>query len=407
MGARPLAAELRTLARVFLGLGLTAFGGPAAHVALMQRELVRRRAWLEQAEFLDLLSLSQLVPGPSSTELALHLGQRRAGWRGMLVAGVGFILPGSLMVTGLAWAYQRHGSSPAALGIQRGILPVVLALILAATWDLGRSSLRRASALALAAVVLGLRLAGWGELGLLFGSGLLALAARRLRREGGLAGLAAGAGPWHQAWQEGLGSAVEKGFRVPAAGWRSACSLAAGGAAVAAVGLHQLFWVCFKIGALLFGSGYLLLPLMHQELVAGRAWLTERQLLDAIAAGQLTPGPLFSSATFVGYLLAGAAGAMVATVGIFLPGFGYVALSRRLLQRHGAAPALRVFLDGVNAASVALIGATAWELGRSAWQGLGEVLLTLLCLLCLRWGRPQTAWLILGGALTGLLAWGR
>ncbi len=397
-------ADLRALARVFLGLGLTAFGGPAAHVALMQRELVRRRAWLEQAEFLDLLSLSQLIPGPSSSELALHLGLRRAGWRGMLLAGGGFILPGCLMVAGLAWAYQRYGERPETAGLLRGILPVVLALILVATWDLARASLRRPPALALAVGVLALRLAGWGELGLLFGSGLLALAACRPRREGGLA---AGLGPWHQTWPEGLGAAIAKVARLPLAGWRSACGLAAGGAAVAAVGLHQLFWVCFKIGALLFGSGYLLLPLMHQELVASRGWLTERQLLDAIAAGQLTPGPLFSSATFVGYLLAGAAGAVVATAGIFLPGFGYVALSRRLLQRHGAAPALRVFLDGVNAASVALIGATAWELGRSAWQGLGEVLLTLLCLLLLRWGRLQTAWLILGGALVGLLAWGR
>lgn len=414
-----MAVELRALGRVFLGLGLTAFGGPAAHVALMQRELVRRRRWLDQTAFLDLLSLSQLIPGPSSTELALHIGLKRAGWRGMLVAGAGFILPGSLIVAGLAWAYQRYGGSPAALGILRGILPVVLALILAATVDLGRASLRRPSALALAGAVLGLRLAGWGEMGLLVGSGLAVLGARRLRQSGGAAAIAPLAsaaalselaGTARQrpaAWGESR-QTLAAGLAGAAAAWsRGAEALAAlGPLATAAVGLPSLFWVCFKIGALLFGSGYLLLPLMQQELVTARGWLTERQLLDAIAAGQLTPGPLFASAAFAGYLLAGAAGAAVATAGIFLPGFGYVALSHRLIERHGAAPALRAFLDGVNAASVALIGAMAWQLGRSAWQGPVEVLLTGLCLSLLWWGRLRTPWLILGGALLGLALWG-
>lgn len=413
-----MAAELRALGRVFLGLGLTAFGGPAAHVALMQRELVRRRQWLDQAAFVDLLSLSQLIPGPSSTELALHIGLKRAGWRGMLAAGAGFILPGSLIVAGLAWVYQRHGGSPAASGILRGILPVVLALILAATVDLGRASLRRPPALALAAAVLGLRLAGWGELGLLVGSGLLALGARRLRQGGApaivpfagataLADLAGPARPRSAAWGEARQAMTAALAQATAAWSRGAEAMAAmGPLATAAVGLPSLFGVCFKIGALLFGSGYLLLPLMQQELVTARGWLTERQLLDAIAAGQLTPGPLFASATFAGYLLAGAAGALVATVGIFLPGFGYVALSRRLLERHGAAPALRAFLDGVNAASVALIGATAWQLGRSAWQGPVEVLLTGLCLPLLWWGRLRAHWLILAGVLLGLTLWG-
>ena len=295
-------AALPELARVFLRLGSTAFGGPAAHTALLHQELVVQRQWLSEDQFLDLVSAASLIPGPNSTELVIHIGLQRAGYAGMLVAGLSFIAPAMLSVLLLAAAYVQFGSLPAALALLAGVQPVVVAVVAHALLGLGRAALRRWQAMLIAGSALLLALAGVNEVGLL------------------VAGAAAG---W---WL--LGSPQ---LRMPPA----AVLLVPAFAAVTALpfALPVLFLVFLKIGAVLYGSGYVLLAFLRADLVVRLGWITERQLLDAVAAGQLTPGPLFTSATFIGYLLGGLPGAMLATLGIFLPAFIFVPLTQPLLAR--------------------------------------------------------------------------
>ena len=295
-------AALPELARVFLRLGSTAFGGPAAHTALLHQELVVQRQWLSEDQFLDLVSAASLIPGPNSTELVIHIGLQRAGYAGMLVAGLSFIAPAMLSVLLLAAAYVRFGSLPAALALLAGVQPVVVAVVAHALLGLGRAALRRWQAMLIAGSALLLALAGVNEVGLL------------------VAGAAAG---W---WL--LGSPQ---LRLPPA----AVLLVPAFAAVTALpfALPVLFLVFLKIGAVLYGSGYVLLAFLRADLVVRLGWITERQLLDAVAAGQLTPGPLFTSATFISYLLGGLPGAMLVTLGIFLPAFIFVLFTQPLLAR--------------------------------------------------------------------------
>jgi chromate transporter len=351
------------VARVFLLLGATAFGGPAAHVALMEREVVRRRAWLAREEFLDLLGATNLIPGPNSTELAIHLGYRRAGWPGLVAAGLCFIVPAALIVAGLAWAYVTWGRLPVATAVLAGVKPVVVAVVAQALWGFGRTALRTRTLAVLAAGVLALALRGVSELPLLAGAAALTLLLARL------------VGP------------------------RSA-SVAM---AVDPVALWPLFAVFAKIGSLLFGSGYVLLAFLRTELVERRGWLTAGQLLDAVAAGQVTPGPVFTTATFVGYVVAGGCGAAAATLGIFLPAFVFVALSGPLVPRIRRSPTAGAALDGVNVASLALMAAVSLELGRSALVDVPSVLTALAALLLLLRYQVNAAWLVLAGALVGVV----
>jgi len=368
------------VALVFLKLGATGFGGPAAHIALMEEELVRRRRWLSAAEFTELLAAAQLMPGPNSTELAIHLGFARAGWAGLVVAGVCFIAPAALLVTALAWAYVRWGALPAAASLLAGVQPVVVAVVAHAVWSLARTAVATRALQAIAAVALALALYGADELLVLVAAGAAAVLLRPRAR-----GAAAGA-------ERAGGTLLLSGAPV----------VAAAGAAAAAATPGALFALFLKIGAVLYGSGYVLVAFLRAELVAGRGWLTEGQLLDAVAAGQMTPGPLFTTATFVGYLLAGGAGAALATLGIFLPAFLFVAVSGPLVPRLRASPAARAFLRGVAAASLALMAAATLVIARAALVDAPAVLLAAVALVLMVRFRVGAGWLLLGGAAAGL-----
>ena len=369
----PANHPLRELARLFLKLGATAFGGPAVHIAMMEDEVVRRRAWLTREEFLDLLGATNLIPGPNSTEMAIHVGHRRAGWPGLLVAGLFFILPAMAITWVLAWAYVRYGRLPEAGGILYGIKPVMIAVVLQALWSLGRSAVKSPGLAFAGAAGVALTAAGANELAVLFGSGAAVALARGVGRRRAMALLPLPALPIL-----GLAAAASPPFQ-----------------------LSTLFLVFAKVGAVLFGSGYVLLAFLRAELVVRLGWLGESQLLDAIAVGQFTPGPVFSTATFLGYVLGGHAGAAAATAGIFLPAFVFVAASGPLVPRLRRSPAAAAFLDGVNVASLALMAVVTWQLGRGAVRDLPTALLAIAAALALfRW-RVNSAWLVLGGAVLG------
>ncbi len=348
---------LRELAILFLRLGATAFGGPAAHIAFMEDEVVRRRQWLTREEFLDLLGAANLIPGPNSTELAIHIGYRRAGWRGLLVAGACFILPATLIVFAIAWAYVRWAKLPQAEALLYGIKPVIIAIVVDALWRLAKTAMRT-WLLALAAIgAATAAFLGVHELLVLFGAGVLLMV----------------------------------------------ISIKPKPATALAVPLMPIFLFFLKVGSVLFGSGYVLLAFLRGDLVERWGWLTESQLLDAVAVGQITPGPLFTTATFVGYLLAGPWGAVVATVGIFLPAFFFVAVSGPIVPRLRKSKLMSAFLDGLNAAAVALMAVVTWNLGRAAIVDFRTIALALISALVLwRW-RINSAWLVLGGAAFGLL----
>jgi chromate transporter len=314
--------SLVELAVLFARLGTIAFGGPAAHVAMMDDEVVRRRGWLTRAQFLDYVGATNLIPGPNSTELAIHIGHARAGWPGLLVAGLCFIVPATLIVGALAALYVRYGSLPDVAGVLYGVKPVVIAIVAHALWALGRTAIKTPllAAVTVAGVVAVAR--GVPELLVLAAAAMVMILLHSAHRR------------WFTAM---LGA-------VPLPASVSASALAT---TVANFNLTTLFLTFAKIGAVLFGSGYVLLAFLRSEFVERLGWLTEQQLLDAIAVGQVTPGPLFTTATFVGYLLGGPVGALVATIGIFLPAFVFVALSGPLVPRIRRSPAAGAALDGI------------------------------------------------------------
>jgi chromate transporter len=366
----------------FLRLGTTAFGGPAAHIALMEEEVVRRRGWLTHAEFLDLLGAANLLPGPSSTEMAIYIGHRLAGWPGLVLAGVCFILPAALLVTALAWAYVTFRTLPQVAGLLYGVKPVVVAVVVQALWRLGHACVRSLFLALVGLAAVGLLVWGAHELAVLFGAGLFVMLVRefaRRRQQPGPTGLPAVFGP-------------------PALPLASAAA-----AAAAPVGLWPLFLFFLKVGSVIFGSGYVLLAFLRTDLVERWHWLKEEELLDAVAVGQVTPGPVFTTATFIGYILGGPAGAAVATAGIFLPGFVFVALSAHLLPRLRKSVLAGAFLDGVNVASLALMAVVTWQLGRAAIIDVPTALLALGSVVLLLRFRVNATWLVLGGAVLGLL----
>lgn len=373
--SKPDKATLLELAGLFLRIGFTSFGGPAAHIAMMHAEIVTRRQWLDDRAFLDLVSASNLIPGPNSTELAIHIGYRRAGWPGLLVAGACFILPAVFIVLLLAWVYVRYNALPAVEALFYGIKPVVAAIVFYALWGLGRTVLRSPAAVALAAGAALIAWLGWvSEIALLLiGGALIALT-----RHG---------------WRSLRGSfpAMWGGVGLPLA------ASPEGGA------LATLFWSFFKIGSVLYGSGYVLLAFLRAEFVQNLGWLSDQQLLDAVAIGQFTPGPLFTTATFVGYLVGGLPGAFLATLGIFLPAFIFVALSIPFLERMRQSALFGAFLDGVNVISLALMAVVSAQLASAAlvdWVTLAACLAALGVLL---YAKINSAWLVAAGAALGLL----
>lgn len=364
------------VAGLFLKLGFTAFGGPAAHIAMMHDEVVKRRGWLDDKGFLDLLGATNLIPGPNSTEMALHIGYLRAGLAGLVVAGAAFILPAVGIVLALAWVYVRFGSTPTASWLLYGIKPVVVAIIARALWELGRTARKDPWTIATGLVVFILYLLGVNEIALLIGGALVVMATANAPRI------------WPRHW---VGIVA-----LPAA-------LKSGPWIAAAFGLPVLFFTFLKIGAVLYGSGYVLLAFLRADFVTRLGWLTDHQLLDAIAIGQVTPGPVFTTATFVGYLLGGLPGALLATLGIFLPSFVYVALSHPLIPRLRRSPWMRGLLDGAGVASLGLMAGVTWELGRAALSDPLTIGIALLAVILLMRSKVNSTWIVLGGAVLGLL----
>ena len=368
--------SLLELALLYLQLGATAIGGPAVHISMMEEEVVSRRGWLARADFLDFLGATNLIPGPNSTEMAIHVGRVRAGLPGLLVAGISFILPAALMVGCLAWAYVRYGALPQIGAVLYGVKPVVIVVIAQGAFRLAKSAVRSTwlGVLGLAAVV---------------ASAMGADPLLTLTAAGILAGIA------HPGTARGRRSC----FAGP---------LAATGAVTATaapVGLALLFLVMLKIGATIFGGGYVLVAFLRSDLVVRLRWISEQQLLDAVAMGQVTPGPLFTTATFIGYLLGGVTGAAIATVAIFLPAFVLVAVSGPLVPRIRKSPTAGAVLDGINVAALALMLVVSAQLARTAivdWFTLA--IAGLSALLVFRY-RVNSAWLVLGSAAAGLLFW--
>ncbi len=385
--------SLKELALFFLRLGITAFGGPAAHIAIMEDELVRRRKWLSREKFLDLLGASSLIPGPSSSELAIHIGYLRGGWAGLLIGGACFIFPAAILVGIIAWAYVRFGHLPAVAALLYGVKPVVIAVILQALWGLGRTAVKSwPLAIAGAACVL-LSVAHVNVLLILFGTGAILAGIHALTRNRDENQKITGALTLLSVWR---GARATFARILPWAG--------ATGAAAVIPRMWPLFLVFLRIGSIVFGSGYVLLAFLRADLVVHRAWVTDAQLVDAVAIGQVTPGPVFTTATFLGYLLRGPLGALVATVGIFLPAFILVAVSGPLIPLIRRSATAGAFLDGVNVASLALMAAVSYDLGRSAIVDLLTIGIAIASAVLLFRFRINSAWLVLGGAAIGIAA---
>ena len=389
MYSRPK-GSLRELATFFLRLGTTAFGGPAGHIAVMEDELVRRRKWLSPEKFLDLLGASNLIPGPSSSELAIHIGYLRAGWAGLLVAGACFVLPAACMVGALAWAYVRFGNLPAASALLYGVKPVVIAVVLQALWRLARTAIKTKFFAVVGLVSMGLGLLGLQPILLLLIAGASVVLADRAI---------------HAMRRDRVVSLAPLAVLRPVARSAGLTTVAAGAAAVSApFTLGSLFFVFLKLGAVVFRSGYVLLAFLRADLVVQRGWLTDSQLVDAVAVGQVTPGPVFTTATFVGYLLGGAWGAIVATLGIFIPAFLFVAASGPLLPRIRESRMAGPFLDGVIGAALALMAVVTWQLARAASVDAVTAILAVTSLVALLRFRLNSAWLVLIGGFTGILS---
>ena len=348
---------LGEIALLFLKLGTIGFGGPAAHIALMEAEVVRQRRWMTHDEFLDLISATNLIPGPNSTEMAIHIGYRKAGFPGLILAGICFILPAAAIVTAIAWAYVHYGSMPQLGIVLRTVKPIIIVVVLQAMWSLGKTALKNPlmAAIAIGSVIL--NVAGVHELVVLLLAGTCGALAGRTRR-------------------------ISSAFL--------------------SVELLPIFLFFLKVGSILFGSGYVLLAFLRADLVDRWHWLSSEQLLDAIAVGQVTPGPVFTTATFVGYVLAGIPGAGIATIGIFLPAFLFVALSGSLVPRIRKSPIAAAVLDGVNAGSLALMAVVTWRLLRTAIVDVPTVLIALVGILGIFVFRLNSAWLVAGAAIVGI-----
>lgn len=367
-------SEVKEIAKLFLKLGLTAFGGPAAHIAMMQEEVVTKKKWLTEQHFLDLIGATNLIPGPNSTEMAIHVGHERAGWKGLIVAGLCFILP-AVFITGVfAWLYRKYGQLPEVQPFVYGIKPAVIAVILAAVYPFGKKALKSIGLTVIGTVVLVLSLFGFNEIYLLFGAGFLALLLAFIRNN-----------------------------TLNSIGFSALAILQGSSATIASTTNVNLFFIFLKIGAILYGSGYVLFAFLDTELVS-TGLLTRQQLIDAIAVGQFTPGPVFSSVTFIGYQMNGFSGAVVSTIGIFLPSFVFVALLNPLVKKMRNSVLFSVFLDAVNVASVAIIFSVCFAMGKDTITDWRTVLIAVLSIvLTFGFKKINSAFIVFGGSLLGYL----
>ena len=380
MNAQKTDTRVGEVAGLFLKLGTIAFGGPAAHIAMMHDEICRRRGWVSEQRFLDLLGAANLIPGPSSTEMAIYLGYERAGWKGLIAGGVCFILPAMLIVLTLSWVYVQFGSTPQAVWLLYGIKPVIVAIIVQALWGLLKNAIKGLLLAAVGLLVLILYLGGFSAVALIFGSGFLVMCTKNLRRIPRGRGTNIGI-----ALLPGLGLPVSQVAGIPVQS-----------------SLTSLFLIFLKIGSVVFGSGYVLLAFLRNDFVHRLGWLTDQQVLDAVAIGQFTPGPVFTTATFIGFILGGFHGALLATAGIFLPSFLFVAAVFPLVGILRRSQWAGAFLDGVNSGALGLMAGVTMQLGKAALMDWFTLSLAMLSALALFRFKVNSAWLVLAGGVIGL-----
>lgn len=378
LSAAEKSSRLRELAEVFLRLGTIAFGGPAAHIAMMEQEVVQKRRWMSREKLLDLLGITSLIPGPNSTELAIHLGYERAGVAGLMVAGCCFILPAMLIVWALAIAYARYQTLPQLGWLLYGIKPVIIAIVLQALWKLGRTALKDTPTRVAAIAVIVLFFLGWNEIALLIlaGLGVMLVKVRQ--------------------------PPVSAALLLPVPVVLAQTSGTA--AALTTTGWPQIFLIFLRIGSVLYGSGYVLLAFLQRDLVERLQLINSQQLLDAIAIGQFTPGPVFTTATFIGYLIGGNAGAIAATIGIFLPAFVLVLIVNPWASALRRSRWASGFLDGVNAASLGLMAVVTWTLARSALVDWLTIVLAVTAAVLIFRFKVNSTWLVVAGGVIGFLS---
>lgn len=362
--------RLKEVALLFFKLGSIAFGGPAAHIAMMEQEVVKKRKWMTHQHFLDLVGVTNLIPGPNSTEMTMHCGHERAGWRGLIVAGACFVFPAVVITIVFAWLYQRYGQLPSVEPFIYGIKPAVIAIILAAVYQLGKKALKNTTLGLLGILTLVGCLLGVHEILALFVCGFVGSLLHFIRNS-----------------RNDLNSFTPLVLLQLSA----------------PIGSLKILWSFFKVGALLYGSGYVLFAFLDAELVS-TGLLTRQELIDAVAVGQLTPGPILSTATFIGWQLGGFWGAIMATLGIFLPSFLFVAILKPIIPKMRKSKSISAFLDAVNIAAVAVIVAVCFEMGKDSlndWRTIVIVILSLTSVLIFK--KMNSAFIVVGGALTGFL----
>lgn len=367
--------DLKDIAKLFLKLGVIGFGGPAAHIAMMQEEVVAKRKWLSEQHFLDLIGATNLIPGPNSTEMAIHIGHEKAGWRGLIVAGFCFILPAVLITGVFAWLYKLYGQLPEVQPFVYGIKPAIIAIILGAVFPLAKKSLKTFELAIIGTVVLVCSLLNFNEIYLMFGAGFIALLLPFIRNNN----------------LKNTNSIFP--FTL----------LQITNTSILSATNSNLFWIFLKIGAILYGSGYVLFAFLDTELVS-TGLLSRQQLIDAIAVGQFTPGPVFSSVTFIGYQINGLTGAIVSTIGIFLPSFVFVALLNPLVKKMRNSKLFSAFLDAVNVASVAIIVSVCYAMGKDSITDWRTIFISVLSIaLTFGYKKINSAFIVLGGSLIGYL----
>lgn len=369
-------SNLKEVAQLFLKLGIIGFGGPAVHISMMQEEVVVKKKWLNEQHFLDLIGATNLIPGPNSTEMAIHIGHERAGWKGLVVAGLCFILPAVLITGVFAWIYKEYGQLPELKPFLYGIKPAIIAIILSAIFPLAKKSLKTVQLAIIGSIVLVLSLLHYNEIFILFGAGIVALFLHILKNNG---------------------SDIQTNSLIPLAFFSIPKTT------VISVTNLNLFLIFLKIGAILYGSGYVLFAFLDAELVS-KGLLTRTQLIDAIAVGQFTPGPVFSAVTFVGYQINGISGAVISTIAIFLPSFIFVAILNPLVKKMRNSKPFSVFLDAVNVASIAIIISIFYQLGKDTITDWRTILIAIVSILiAFNYKKINSALVVLGGSILGYL----
>jgi chromate transporter len=376
-------SSLRSVILLALRLGFTAFGGPAAHIAMLRDEVVSRRKWVTEQRFLDLMGITNLIPGPNSTEMVMHIGRERGGWKGLIGAGAAFILPAASITLVFAWLYVQYGTTTEGEWLLRGIKPVVLAVVIQAIWNLGRTAFKSTLLAAVGVGVFVLYLFGLNEILLLFGGALIAFVGHRIMQSGERPSATSFIAPL---WMPGVASLA-----------------VATATTIVPYSALRLFLTFLKIGSVLYGSGYVLVAFLRNDFVERLGWLTEKQLLDAVAVGQFTPGPVFTTATFVGYVIGGFPGAVLGTIGIFLPAFIFVAIAHSLINRLMTLTWVRPLLDGINVAAIGLMAAVAVVLARDAVVDVLTALLAAVAFVLLVRFRVNSAVLVAAGGLISLI----